>query len=80
MKVLVRAKPSAKVDRVVPPPARLMPEGEDWYVVQTKEKPVDGKANEAIAKLLAEHFGVAKSNVWLVSGEKSRRKVFEVRV
>lgn len=37
-----------------------------------------GKANEAVAELLAGHFRVAKSRVVLVRGEKSREKLFEI--
>lgn len=36
--------------------------------------PVDGKANKAIAKLLAKAFGVSKSCVVIISGESSRSK------
>ena len=36
--------------------------------------PVDGKANRALLAFLAGEFGVARSAVCIVSGEKSRRK------
>jgi uncharacterized protein (TIGR00251 family) len=35
---------------------------------------IDGKANEALVEFLAAHYGVAKRNVRIVSGLKSRRK------
>lgn len=41
--------------------------------------PVDGKANQACVKYLAGLFGVSKSSVTLVSGQKGRLKVFEVQ-
>lgn len=41
--------------------------------------PVDGAANEALARALADHFGVPRRQVRLVMGEKSRRKVVELR-
>lgn len=78
MKLWVKARTGAKVDEVVPPPARLIPQEEEWYVVKTKAQPVEGKANEAIAKLLAEHFGVARSEVRLIRGATSKQKVFEI--
>jgi len=37
-----------------------------------------GKAKEWLIKLLAEHFGVAKSRIKIVSGHTSRLKVVEV--
>jgi len=36
--------------------------------------PVDGAANAELIKLLAKKFGVAKSDVSIVSGETSRTK------
>ncbi len=40
--------------------------------------PVDGKANEALVKFIAETLGIAKSAVTLKSGQTSRRKVVEI--
>lgn len=37
--------------------------------------PVDGKANETLITLLAEHFDIKKSQVSIASGERSRNKV-----
>ena len=36
--------------------------------------PVDGKANEHLRKYLGEQFGVAKSQVTVLSGDTSREK------
>jgi uncharacterized protein (TIGR00251 family) len=41
-------------------------------------KPVKGKANLEIIKKVAEHFGVSKSKIRIVSGEKSQDKIIEV--
>ena len=40
--------------------------------------PVEGKANEALIELLSEYFGVAKSRVRIVKGEKGRKKIIEI--
>jgi uncharacterized protein len=40
--------------------------------------PVDGKANDALRKLLAKRLGVAPSKVTVVRGQKSRDKLIEV--
>ncbi len=42
--------------------------------------PVDGKANAAIATLLAKHFGVSPACVSLKSGATSKRKVFTINL
>jgi uncharacterized protein len=41
--------------------------------------PQDGRANEAIADVLREAFKLKRSELQLVSGEKSRNKSFLVR-
>ena len=47
-------------------------------VVYTKAPAVEGKANQAAARLIAGHYGVGKSMVRLVRGQTSKYKVFEV--
>lgn len=46
--------------------------------VFVRERAVDGKANAAVLQLLAEHFGVPRSRVELVSGATSRLKRFRI--
>lgn len=46
--------------------------------VYVRERAVDGKANEAVARVLAEHFGVPRRDVDLLSGATSRIKRFRV--
>jgi len=46
--------------------------------VRVKAPPVDGKANEALRKLIAKRAGVPKSQVTIVRGEKSRRKLIAI--
>jgi uncharacterized protein (TIGR00251 family) len=50
----------------------------DSFIVKVKEPPKEGKANQAVIKLLAEHFGVPKSQVRILSGFRSKNKVVEV--
>jgi uncharacterized protein YggU (UPF0235/DUF167 family) len=46
------------------------------YVVQP---PLKGKANKAAIEALAKHFKTKKSNIFLISGIKSKSKIFEIR-
>lgn len=46
--------------------------------VRVTAAPTDGRANRAVAALLAETFGVAPSAVRLVSGAAARDKLFRV--
>ncbi len=41
--------------------------------------PVEGQANKALARFLAERLGVARSRVRLVAGQGSRNKVVRVQ-
>jgi uncharacterized protein (TIGR00251 family) len=41
-------------------------------------RPVDGRANRALCRLIAKRVGVAPSRVSVVRGEKSREKLIRV--
>jgi uncharacterized protein (TIGR00251 family) len=51
-------------------------EGE--YRVKLTAPPVDGKANEALIKLLARYFNVSKSAILIVGGKSLSRKMVDV--
>jgi len=46
--------------------------------IKLKAPPVDGKANEALIEFLSEEWGVAKSKIKIVRGEKGRNKTVEI--
>jgi uncharacterized protein (TIGR00251 family) len=70
MKIQVKVMPNSRTEEV-------NQEG-DSFLVRVKEPPREGKANHAIIRLLAEHFGVHKSRVRILSGFRSKNKVIEV--
>ncbi|MFV0316941.1 MAG: DUF167 domain-containing protein [Microthrixaceae bacterium] len=43
-------------------------------LVRTRAVPVDGKANEAVRRLLATHLGVRTAQIEIVAGQRSRDK------
>ena len=49
---------------------------ETHFVVQVKAPPVEGKANDAILKALANHFDIAPSRIKMVSGRTAKQKIF----
>lgn len=51
----------------------------DGYTVRVRAAPQDGKANEAVIRLLARHFGVTMSAVSVVRGLTVRNKIIEIR-
>lgn len=50
----------------------------DALKIRLTAPPVDGKANEALIRFIADTLGLAKSAIHLKSGQTSRRKVLEV--
>lgn len=70
--VTVAVKPGSKKGPLVEVAA------DGSLTIYVRERAVDGKATEAVSRLLAEHLGVPKSGVSLVSGATSRIKRFRV--
>jgi uncharacterized protein YggU (UPF0235/DUF167 family) len=70
--VVVHVKPGSRKGPLV----EVDDNGE--LTVYVRERAVDGRANEAVGKLLAEHLGVPKSRVELISGTTARIKRFRV--
>jgi uncharacterized protein (TIGR00251 family) len=70
MKIQVKVKPNSKTEEV-------SQEGES-FIIKVTEPPKEGKANQAVIKLLAKHFGVPQSQVRILSGFRSRNKVIEI--
>ncbi|MBK9576259.1 MAG: DUF167 domain-containing protein [Fibrobacteres bacterium] len=50
----------------------------DRLKIQVAAPPEDGKANKAVAEVLAQWLGLAKSEVELVSGASQPAKVFRI--
>ena len=67
----VRLQPRARRDEVVG-------ERDGAVLIRVTAPPVDGKANEALCRLIAKKAGVAPSRVTLVRGHTSREKTLEV--
>lgn len=47
--------------------------------VYVNAPPLEGKANKDIDEALAEYFKVKKSQIELISGAKSKNKLFEIK-
>lgn len=77
MRIVVQAKPSSRQEQVekIDLPAQA---GEMNFKVSVKAPPVQGRANAAIVRALAEYFKVAPSRVRIISGYTARQKVVEI--
>jgi uncharacterized protein YggU (UPF0235/DUF167 family) len=70
--VVVRVKPGSRK-------GPLVEVGDDGdLTVYVREPAVEGKATDAVVKLLANHLGVPRGRVELISGATSRVKRFRV--
>jgi uncharacterized protein YggU (UPF0235/DUF167 family) len=61
-----------------PPHAARHPSAGGEYKIHTTAAPADGKANEAVIRLLADHLKIPKSKIKLLRGAAGRDKVFLV--
>ncbi len=71
MKIGIKVIPRSSREEIV--------KTDDGYLVRVKAQPKEGKANEAVIKLVAEHFGVTRSQVCITSGLSGRNKIVEIR-
>jgi uncharacterized protein len=67
----LRVSPGARTNAIVGK------HGDGWKIRVTAA-PEDGKANDAVVRLLAEQLGLPAKSVTLVSGPSSRDKIVEL--
>ncbi len=72
MKIPARIKPNSRHREEV------VVGSDGTYIIYTKAPAIEGRANAAAIKLLAQHFGVSKSQVRLLRGATSKHKVFDI--
>jgi uncharacterized protein (TIGR00251 family) len=69
--IRVRVKPNART-------SALEQAADGTYLARVKSPPVDGKANDELVALIAEHFGVRKAQVAIKSGASARMKLVQI--
>lgn len=72
MRISVKAKTNAKKELV----EKL---SDNEFAVSVKEPPIDGRANWAVARAIAEHFGISPSRISIVSGQTAKNKIVEIK-
>jgi uncharacterized protein (TIGR00251 family) len=50
----------------------------DVFKLKVTAPPIEGKANKALKELLAKKLGVAKGDVEIISGQRSRQKTVRI--
>jgi uncharacterized protein len=69
--IWVNVKPAAKRETIA-----AISKGE--FNVQVRAPAREGRANQALIELLAQHFNVPKSTLRIMRGEKGRRKLVRI--
>jgi uncharacterized protein (TIGR00251 family) len=72
MTLRIKVKPNARV-------SSLVQEADGTWLARLKSPPVDGKANQELVELVAEHFHCPKSAVLIKSGAAGRMKLVTVQ-
>lgn len=73
MRISVKAKPGAREEKII----KI---SDTKFEVWVKEPPIQGRANYAIIRALAEYFSVSVSNIRIVAGRVSRQKIIEIKI
>ncbi len=71
MRITVRVKPGAKH-------AEIQKIDEQNFIISVKEPPIEGRANKAVIKVLAEYFKTSPSKISIVSGHVSKIKIIDI--
>lgn len=71
----VKVTPKAKLETIKKEKAA---DGSDLYKIYVTAAPENGKANDAVIKLLAKALGVAKSSLTITHGHTSREKTIKI--
>lgn len=72
MTLRIKVKPNARV-------SSLVQEADGSWLARLKSPPVDGRANQELVELVAEHFDCRKSAVLIKSGASGRMKLLTVQ-
>jgi len=70
MKLVIKVRPNSKLEKIE--------RTETGYIAYVKAPAIENKANKALIELLSEHFNTSKSQITILSGEKSRQKIVEI--
>ena len=71
VKITVRLQPRARANEIVG-------ERDGTLIVKVTAPPVDGKANDALCRLLARQVGVGRTCVTIARGKSTQEKLVEI--
>lgn len=70
--ITIRVIPRAKKSEI----SQVLDDG--TIKIRLTAPPVEGKANQALVRFLADVFGISPSNIEIISGKKGRKKIVQI--
>lgn len=70
-RISVKITPNAKKEAIIE-------EGNNCFKVKVGAPAIEGKANQAMIKMLAEYFDIPKSRIKIARGEFAKNKIIEI--
>ncbi len=76
LKIEIKIAPSSKSDEIL----EFIQDTDGLYFMKARVKapPKEGKANDALIKLLSKFFALPKSNIEIISGATSKQKIIRI--
>ncbi len=71
MLIKVKVNPGAKKQQITK-------KSPDSFEIRVKAKPIQGSANQAVIKVLADYFKIPRQKIRLIKGARSRNKIFKL--
>ena len=71
MLIKLKVFPNSKKEKIIK-------KSEDSFEVKIKAKPIEGKANRELIRVLSSYFRVSESKIRLVKGLRKRNKIIEI--
>ncbi len=72
MRFFVKVKPSAKT-------TKFKKIDDTHFEIWVKEPAREGRANEAMLKVISANLGISRSAISIIFGLKSRKKILEIK-
>ena len=72
MRIKIKVFPQAGKEEIIK-------KTDESFEVWVKAKPVQGQANRAVLRALAEYFAVSSDTIRQIKGFRERNKVFEIK-
>jgi uncharacterized protein (TIGR00251 family) len=72
MKITVQVKPNSRKDEV-------LVRDDGVYLVKVSVPPIEGRANERLIEILADHFKKPKRSIEILVGAHGKNKIVEIQ-